>query len=408
MINHVPTVHARAGHVAPLTALLIVPLMGMMAFSIDLGYAVVVNTQLQNAADAAALAGAQQLMDPYVEYFTPGNTAQQQTILSNAVATAAKTAKAVANYNAAGQVNITLLDADIDVGYLQPNGAFVSSKTGLASLMFPNTVRVTARRDSSANGVLKLFFGRVFGRNSISMNCFAQASIYVVNFTGVNQITQNLKMLPLAYDRSTWKDILYQNISTSDGTDANGDRIMHIYPLPGNNTNSGAFGYLSLNNLSVNANDITSWINSGMSPTDLSSVKNSGLFPLPLEGQDTANWQGAPGFKNTDVDLINSLDLSKTYLLPLFKAYSGDNTYTQNNYDAGLGSGANNYYDIRDFVSVKLVPTGNTHKDIYVRPSPLILNADQIFGAVSLAGGGSVSSDGYTLNTIFVAPRLSQ
>lgn len=197
----------RRGQVAPLTALLIVPIMGMMAFSVDLGYAVVVNTQLQNAADAAALAGAQQLMDPNVAYFTPGNSSDQKaTILSNAVSSAKKTAKAVATYNTAGTVNIALLDSDISVGYLDSNGTFTSS-SGLASGTFPNTVRVTARRDSTSNGALNLFFGRVFNKNSISMSCFAQASNYVVNFSGVNSITQNLNVLPLAYDRSTWKDI---------------------------------------------------------------------------------------------------------------------------------------------------------------------------------------------------------
>ncbi len=55
---------ARRGAVAPLLALLLIPVLGMVAFSVDLGYMIVVRTELQNAADAAAMAGAQQFMSP--------------------------------------------------------------------------------------------------------------------------------------------------------------------------------------------------------------------------------------------------------------------------------------------------------------------------------------------------------
>src|SRR5207248_8402413 len=118
--------------------------------------------------------------------------------------------------------------------------------------------------------------------------------IYVVDFAGVSAISQNLKMLPLAYDRSTWKDIYTQNVAAQcNVSGSSGERLMHIYPLPGNNSNSGAFGYLSLNDSSVNANDITSWINNGLAPTDLTAVKSSGLFPLPAENLSSSNWQAA-------------------------------------------------------------------------------------------------------------------
>ena len=54
----------RRGAVAPLCALLIVPLLGMCAYSIDVGYIIVCHTDLQNAADAAALAGAERRGGP--------------------------------------------------------------------------------------------------------------------------------------------------------------------------------------------------------------------------------------------------------------------------------------------------------------------------------------------------------
>src|SRR5947208_13128922 len=107
-----PRTHRRVrrGAVAPLVALLLIPLLGMLAFSVDVGYMIVVRTELQNAADAAALAGAQQLMDPYVVYFTPGNDSVKVATLNNAVTSARETAEAVSALNKAGKISIELRD----------------------------------------------------------------------------------------------------------------------------------------------------------------------------------------------------------------------------------------------------------------------------------------------------------
>src|SRR5260370_42236442 len=66
----------RRGAVIPLFAILVIPLMGMLAFSIDIGYIALVRTDLQTAADAAALAGAEKLQALYVQYFMPGHQNQ--------------------------------------------------------------------------------------------------------------------------------------------------------------------------------------------------------------------------------------------------------------------------------------------------------------------------------------------
>src|ERR687883_686916 len=56
------SVHARrASAIVPLTALLATVLVGMVAFSVDVGYIAVARNELQNAADSAALAGAARL-----------------------------------------------------------------------------------------------------------------------------------------------------------------------------------------------------------------------------------------------------------------------------------------------------------------------------------------------------------
>ena len=70
----------RRGAIVPLTALLLVVLLGMLAFAIDLSYASEVESELQNVADAAALAGAGKLQELFVQYNSPGQTNQSQIV----------------------------------------------------------------------------------------------------------------------------------------------------------------------------------------------------------------------------------------------------------------------------------------------------------------------------------------
>ena len=54
---HLPSYETRRrGAVVPLFTILLIPLLGMLAFSIDLGYIALVAADLQTVADAAALA----------------------------------------------------------------------------------------------------------------------------------------------------------------------------------------------------------------------------------------------------------------------------------------------------------------------------------------------------------------
>ncbi len=75
----------RRGAVLPLVAILIFVLLGFAAFAIDLGYLHVVKGELQNAADAGALAGAASLFDSDGNLDRGGATtaAQNATIANN-------------------------------------------------------------------------------------------------------------------------------------------------------------------------------------------------------------------------------------------------------------------------------------------------------------------------------------
>ena len=115
----------------------------MMAFSVDIGYTVAARAELVNAADAAALAGAQQLYTPYWQWQSATGSAKT-TYYNNAIACAKASAVAVAGVNRSGGVVLQLSTSDVDVGYTDANGNYYSGNQGQISAgQFPNTVSVT-------------------------------------------------------------------------------------------------------------------------------------------------------------------------------------------------------------------------------------------------------------------------
>jgi Flp pilus assembly protein TadG len=293
----------RRGAVVPLVAILLIPFTGMVAFALDTAWIVQSRSDLQSAADAAALAGAEQLMNGFVQYSLPGQTLQT-SILATAETSAKTYAKNFASYNTAGGVStLTLKDADIEFGYTDASNNYTAAPTYSG---FPNTVKVTMRLDSSANGALKLFFAPIFGIGSTNVQATAAATIYTANINSF-QSTPGVGMLPMTLDINAWNSYL-QNGTSSDGsvhTSANGAPQMQIYPSP--NLAPGNFGMLSLNDSSNAASDISSWITNGMSASDITSLKNANLLPLQSPNPGLWDWKGAPGFKSSD---LNSLPVN--------------------------------------------------------------------------------------------------
>src|SRR4051794_33035924 len=103
----------RVAGVAPLTALLLIPLLAMMAFAVDIGWIAMTNEELQNAADAAALAAAEQLPSYYVQYYTPGG--DRASALGSAQAQATLFARNYAGFHKAGNAASVALDTANDV-----------------------------------------------------------------------------------------------------------------------------------------------------------------------------------------------------------------------------------------------------------------------------------------------------
>jgi Flp pilus assembly protein TadG len=374
-----------------LIALLLIPLLAMMAFSIDIGYGVEVRAELVNAADAAALAGVQQLYDPYKQWLAASGTmdsgvvnamygqsssgSSPSTVVQNAITLAKATATSVAGSNKAGGVSLQLVSTDVDVGYTDSKGNYYSGNQGqIPSSTFPNTVKVTARRDNSSlpssNGELSLFFGPILGKRSLALTASAAAVAYegmVNNFQSISGV--NGTLLPVAEDMTQFSDF-YKNGTKSAYADPNapsGTAWLQIYP---GGTGSSMDGLLSLNGAKAASNGFYSggppnggWIQCGPTSSDIAGLKTAGDIPLPTSGTGET-WTSGPGMKS---DLLTDFQALITTpptprLLPLFDPNS-----------SGTTGGGNGTYQITYIVPVYVVYAqghGKANMDIAIVPAP--------------------------------------
>ncbi|HEY7314196.1 MAG TPA: pilus assembly protein TadG-related protein [Gemmataceae bacterium] len=380
----------RRASVTPLAALLLVVLVGMLAFSIDLGYVVAVRGELQNTADAAALAGAQQLQTLYVSYYSPGQTQQQayyQTATTNTAGPNGETTpisavQKFAAYNQAGGVYITVPTSDISFSYYDGVNAPIAASY---PNVFPNTVTVVTRRDSTANTPLGLFFSRVFGWSSIDLTATASATIY--SGDGGNSTTglglQNVSsssstgyvsphILPVALDVNVWQKF-FTTGQSPDGTihtASNGNPQLQVYPTTTNTP--GSFGLIDVGVPSNNAPAFRNWIDDGQTPNDISYLMNNNLVPVAPAAPEP--WKVGPGLKSTL--LTNFQDqMGKSNLIPLFAPSNmGSNGWGSSGYVAATGTGQNATYAVVGFVGVKIseaTGSGN-NMNISIQPSSIV------------------------------------
>jgi Flp pilus assembly protein TadG len=142
-----------SGTVMVLTSMLMVVFLGFAALVIDIGHLYVVRNELQNAADAGALAGATNLA-PYIIATSPIPD------WDSAQAAAESTTKA----NRTDNTLIT--DCQVQPGYFNLVTREMQSSTIAATSVDVPAVRVNvARAEGQNNGPVLPFLARIFGIN---------------------------------------------------------------------------------------------------------------------------------------------------------------------------------------------------------------------------------------------------
>jgi Flp pilus assembly protein TadG len=171
----------RRGTILVLTAVLMIVLLGFVALTVDNGFIQLTRTQLQSAADAAALSGAMELNASDDPALVRANASRE------IVTTAAM-------YRAGDQSSVTINPAtDVTFGRLAWNGTSQSYKITWGNDAVPyNVVKVRALRISGADGDnrLPLFFAPVLGSNKADVGAEAIATfqprdiMIVLDFSG--------------------------------------------------------------------------------------------------------------------------------------------------------------------------------------------------------------------------------
>ena len=312
------------------------------------------------------------------DYNMPGQLSKASILVgvtTNTTGSSMATAKLFAGYNKAGNVGLTLRDQDIRYGFTDASGTFTSPYVG-----FPNTIEVTVRRDSTANGSLKLFFGGLIGTSTVDMEVTSRATIYSGGVSSLQAISGvDAHILPVALDYKVW-DTFYATGQSGDGTvhsnAGNGNPELMVYPSPGNAP--GNFGLLDVGPPQNNVPAFRTWIDNGETPNDINYLLTNGLLPVSM--QSPQSWKGGPGLKSTLLSDFQS-QMGKPNLIPLFKAVS----YSP--YQAASGNGQNATYAIVGFVGVKISDASGHGNNMNISVQPMaVVDPTAVLQAAKPAG----------------------
>lgn len=243
-----PQRRRRHGSILILVAFAAIPLLGMVAFAVDYGYVLKARTDLQRAADAAALAGVLSL--------EPAPNGYQD--LASVRATVLEYAAA----NAGAQ--FTVLDPDIVIGRFEPSTVYTNLQISSSGIF--DTVRVTLRRDGNANPRAPLFFAKAIGFGEVSITATATAALQKAS-----GLKAGADILPFAVPLAEW-----QKQFEGDSWNIYGDgRILDDWgdEVPGN------WGTVDVGYNSNATSDLNTQILNGLQQGDLDALYELGSIP---------------------------------------------------------------------------------------------------------------------------------
>lgn len=236
----------RRGVIMVLAALLMVALVGMVAFAVDYGYLLKIRTDLQRSADAAALAAVQDLIR------RPDGTQD--------LSAARETARTYARNNL-GDGLFQVADADIQIGRYDPDSIY-STVTLLNTGTF-DTVRVTLRRDGVSNSKAPLFFARAMGIQDAAITATSTAVLQKAQL-----MEPGAEILPFATPVDLWN-----SLEPGDQWSAYGDG--KLKDQDGNDV-PGNWGTTDIGDTGNSSSDLNDQILTGLHQSDLDDLYADG------------------------------------------------------------------------------------------------------------------------------------
>jgi Flp pilus assembly protein TadG len=195
-------VRERKGATAVIVAVMLMTLLGFVVLAVDTGYVMVTKNELQNVADSAALAGARMLGRLYecngniVTCTGPMPYPNQLTYVADAALIKQAVTDVASANQAGGKAGIDIIPAEIVIGNWVPDSSTSKMKVS-PTLTSPDAVQVIARRDSSANSPIRMFFAHIMGINFVDVSVVATAAL-----TGSSTMGPGGLSLPVAINKS--------------------------------------------------------------------------------------------------------------------------------------------------------------------------------------------------------------
>lgn len=186
----------KRGVVAVVVCMGLLALVGFIALTIDIGYLMVTRNQIQNVADAAALAATRKLSDIYDHL----SYTQRMTYVCNP-SDIVPVAQNIAGKNKAAGKYISINASDVIMGQWNTDNS-----TFTQTLNRPDAVKVIARRDDSANTPVTAFFAKMFGKNSFNVSAEATAAL-----TGPKRLSPGKLPLPVGISKKWFEQAEFCN-----------------------------------------------------------------------------------------------------------------------------------------------------------------------------------------------------
>jgi Flp pilus assembly protein TadG len=276
----------RRGAVIVLAAIFMVVMLGMIAFAIDCGMIVLVRSQLQNAADAGAMAGAD--------------------ALGNGSSAAQAAAQTFAQSNTVAGTSVSVVPAqDIELGTWDKVALTFTPLSGAAQSN-ANAVRVTCRVSQARGNALNFFFARIFNQTTADVSAQSVATGAPVKcgpFIGVQSVDMSGSAYTDSFDSSMGpysggsagnQGHVCSNgpISMSGSSEVNGDAH------PGKGYTLKTSGSASV---SGSQTPLTTALNEhAVDPGDAATVNNNKTIPLTAKGKNPLDSHGNFSLSGSD------------------------------------------------------------------------------------------------------------
>lgn len=355
----------RRGTVIVLSTVFLVVVLGIAAFTVDIGLINVTKGQAQNAADSGAHAAMQSL----VQAFGPGALVSSKSASDDA---ATKATSMVARFRT-GDVTSTVLKSDRDMRFGRRSwdsstGTWVQ-EWGVTPY---NLVEVNVRRTEAAGAPLGAVFAAIFGRKSFDVQATAIATCApVVGFELPSGSNDTVDVLPIALDLTTWNSLLRQiydgaangfadqhrYVANTDAIVNSGDGVPEVNIYPDNNSQlpSGNRGTVDLGSPNNSTNDLKRQILNGLNATDLSYFPNN---RIEFDSSGTLTLNGDTGISAGIESSLQQI-IGELRAIPIFTQVSGP------------GNNAN--YTIVKFVGIRVMAVkltgGPTQRYLRVQPA---------------------------------------